>query len=49
MRERPLQKKAYRPPKVRSERVAPPHMFAGSGLGRDPEEPTAEPSPQQQP
>jgi len=47
MRERPPQKKVYRPPKVRSVRVAPPHMFAGSGLVKDPDE-AANNEPQQQ-
>ena len=46
MPERPRQKKAYRPPKVRSERALPPQMFAQSGLGKDPEEPAGDPQPQ---
>jgi len=44
MPERPKQKKPYRPPRLRSERVAPPDMFA-SGLMPEPYEPGSEPRP----
>lgn len=46
MPERPKQKKPYRKPRVRSERVAPPDMFA-SGLMPEPGgEPGGDPQPQ---
>jgi hypothetical protein len=39
-------RKAYRPPRVRSEPVAgPPTLFAGSGQVKDPEEPNYDERP----
>ena len=39
-------KKAYQPPRVRSEAVSgPPTLFAGSGQVKEPEEPTYEDQP----
>ncbi len=48
MPEPPKQKKPYRPPRLRSERVAPLSVLAGSGLGTpEPGEPGSEPRPQE--
>jgi hypothetical protein len=42
----PQPKRTYHPPRVRSDRVHPPDMFASGADGlKEPEEPSADPQP----